>query len=176
MREYIARISLITKNEKILFQKVDFNVDYGEDKIERFNKVYKNKINLNEEFKKVYPTFFHFNRYGFNLIDCSFEFGKFCNTYGITMEEYENMLANKTVNLPFPLVGSITVEYNNEELNCKFGVYTINSRVFLINFPENEKYFIKYDNFLYCELKLISDASEKEKEEYKNFCLNWVKK
>ena len=98
MREYIARISLITKNEKILFQKVDFNVDYGEDKIERFNKVYKNKINLNEEFKKVYPTFFHFNRCGFNLIDRSFEFGKFCNIYGITMEEYENMLANKTVN------------------------------------------------------------------------------
>lgn len=61
MREYISRISLITKNEDVLFQKVDFSFDYREDKIEIFNKIYKEKINLNEEFKEKYPTFFHFN-------------------------------------------------------------------------------------------------------------------
>ena len=174
MFDIIANVVLSFDNNLII-QNFSYDFDYGKENIELFKKIYAPKgIIFDENFKKIYPTFFNIKRYhsvNDSPIYFSFEFkfGKFCNYFKISSEDYYEMYKKGQNFYPFPLVGNIEVKNGEELIDCKFISQMMSSGMFILSYPKNDEYFLDYESQNFCVFKLIKKLTEKDAERYKLF-------
>ena len=166
--------AFLTFEPKFKIESFKYDFDYSPKSIELFKKNYSGIIELDENFKKEYPKFFYIKRYNSHeSIHFKFEFGKFCNRYNITLDMYLKMKEELKNFFPFPVKGYVKVFRGKEVFDCFFSSRVLDNAMFVIVYPGNDIYTLKYTSQLYCELQLIKDFSEKEKQEYKNFLAHY---
>ena len=131
-------------------------------------------IIYDENFKKIYPTFFNIKRY--NSVEDSptyfifeFKFGEFCNYFKISAKDYYEMYKIRHNYYPFPLIGNIEVKNGEELIDCKFSSQMMSSGMFILFYPKNDKYFLDYESQNFCVFKLIKNLTEQEAKRYKSF-------
>ena len=151
-----------------------FNFDYSKKNIENFSNNFPG-FEVDDKFKEKYESFFIINKGKKykdvpQCISFKFKFGAFCNYFNINLEQYEKM-EKEHINLyPFPLICKISIDDGKEKIKGEFYSRILHGDIFVLVFPENDKFFIKYTNQFCCEFKLIKDLSDSEKiwlEEYK---------
>ena len=163
MFDIIANVVLSFDNNLII-QNFSYDFDYGKENIELFKKIYAPKgIIFDENFKKIYPTFFNIKRYhsvNDSPIYFSFEFkfGKFCNYFKISSKDYYEMyktgqnfyITCKRRELDFNFASLYFLEIDNNcffkllfswdissfAFFCKF-IFCSNSLLFLITFSSS---------------------------------------
>ena len=155
----------------------EYHFDYGEESMNLFKQNYPN-IKFDKDFQDKYPTFFEIRKEQKyegtpQFIFFKFEFGKFCNYYKITYENYQEMEKKNQNLLPFPIIGKIIVIDGEEEIICNFTAETLNPDYFIITFPKNDKYVLWYKRHDKCEFILLKDLSKKEKRWLDDYLLGW---
>lgn len=169
MFEFYVEVFL-TFGPKFKVKNFNYEFDYSQKSMDLFKKNYSGIIEFDEKFKKEYPTFFSIKiNDSHECINFKFEFGKFCNHYNITLEMYLEMKEKFKNFFPFPLNGNITVICDDEEINCSFTSRVLDNGMFILVYPGNDIYTLKYTSQEFCEFQLLKDFTEKERKEYKNF-------
>ena len=156
---------------KFKIKNFNYEFDYGSKSMDLFKKNYTGIIKFDEEFKKEYPKFFCIKKYDFEeCIHFKFEFGKFCNHYNISLDTYLKMREEYKNFFPFPLKGNIVVTVDNEEeINCSFSSRVLDNGMFILVYPGNDIYTLKYRSQENCEFLLLKDFTEEEKRKYESF-------
>ena len=160
---------------KFTIKNFNYDFDYSEESMNFFKKNYSGIINFDENFKKEYPKFFSITKYDSedNTMNFRFEFGKFCNHYNITRKIYLELKKELKNFFPFPLIGNITVIEDKEEISVSFKSRVLHNAMFILVYPENDVYTLKYTSQEYCEFQLLRDLSEKEKRKYEDFLIHY---
>ncbi len=160
---------------KFIMKDFNYKFDFSEEKVKLFkaSSIITNNKN-DENFKEEYSKFFCINKYDSrNYIHFKFEFGKFCNYYGITSEKYHKMKDECENFFPFPLIGDILIIDNDKEIKCQFKSRVLNDGMFILVYPENDEYMLKYTSQHSCEFILLKDLTPEEKQHYKNYLWNY---
>ena len=176
MFEVKPDVYLRLSNPNLTIESFEFYFDYDtEESLKLFEQNYKFKnLKLDENFKKVYPTFFHIEKLDDpDRIHFMFEFGRFCNFFGITYEEYRAMVKKHHNLYPFPIIGKFTIKDGNNTIECPFRAETLHGDSFVINYSKNDIFLIKYVAQDECQFKLHRDLSAKELKFYEDYLMDW---
>ena len=177
MFEIIVNVVLSFDNNLII-KNFSYDFDYGKESMELFKKIYASKgIIFDENFKEIYPTFFnikniknyHSDNDSPTYFNFEFKFGEFCNYFKISPNDYYDMYKKGQNYYPFLLIGNIEVKNGEELIDCKFISQMMSSGMFILFYPENDKYFLDYESQNFCVFKLIKNLSENDAKSYKTF-------
>ena len=174
MFEFDVQLFLSFK-DKLTIESYEYQFDYSSENITLFEKNYGfTNIKFDENFKATYPKFFVVEKCGRikdepEYLHFKFKFGKFCNFYKITSENFLDMYKKGNNYFPFPLIGKAIIKDGNEKIECNFKSKIMSGTMFILLYPGNDIYFLKYINQDLCEFTLFKNLTEKEKIEYDNY-------
>lgn len=171
MNEIKVFTNLNIINPELFYEKIDYTFDYNEESI--YNRSYSRLINNVNKLKNDYRYYFEIKKISNKSIYFSFEFGRFCNEFGISYEYYKDLIEKKENELPFPIIGKIIAKKKDKTFECCFRSESFNHTGFYLNYPANDVYLIAYHSNTFCEFNLLEDLTKEEKMEYENYLLFW---
>ena len=74
---------------------------------------------------------------------------------------------------PFPLKCDMVIKDNDKEIKCQFESRVLNDAMFILVYPENKEYMLKYTDQNICKFILLKDLTIKEKNHYENYLWNY---